>query len=91
MKGPRATIEDLFPANTASPSVKSTTVINGTVFHEDVGDAETFRDLLELFQDYEKENGKFINISPDFKSRLFETFLKQEDGTWFAPLSFEKV
>ena len=95
MKGPRATIENLFPSNVATSSVKSTTVINGTVFHEDVGDAETFRDLLGLFQDYEKENGKFINISPDFKSQLFETFLKQEDdkkklGQFFTPLKIVK-
>lgn len=95
MKGPRTTIEDLFPANMETPSVKPTTVINGTVFHEDVGDAETFRDLLELFQDYEKDNGKFIDISPDFKSQLFETFLKQEDdkkrlGQFFTPLKIVK-
>ena len=29
---------------------------------------------MDEFADYEKKNGKFINISKDFKSKLFETF-----------------
>lgn len=38
-----------------------------------------------------KENGKFINISTDFKSKLFEKFMKHSDeksntGQFFTPL-----
>lgn len=94
-QGPRQTIVKLFPANNANDAVAATTVVNGSVFHEDVGDAETFHGILDLFVDYEKRNGKFINISPDFKSHLFETFLKQEDdkkrmGQFFTPLKIVK-
>lgn len=84
--GARAQMKKLFPEG-----VDGTGIINGNVFHENDGDAKTFRNILETFKNYEKENGKFINISKDFKSKLFESFLKQDSdsknmGQFFTPL-----
>lgn len=84
--GPRAKMKELFPKN-----YDGTGIINGNVFHEDDGDAKIFRAILDEFKNYENENGKFINISKDFKSQLFESFLKQDSdsknmGQFFTPL-----
>lgn len=84
--GARSKMKELFPE-----SVDRTGIINGNVFHEDDGDAKVFRNILETFKDYEKEHGKFVNISKDFKSQLFESFLKQDSdsknmGQFFTPL-----
>lgn len=93
--GPREKIKTLFPAGE-----DGTTVVNGDIFHavkdkkgEYVvnGDGSTFRVIIEEFVKYEKKNGKFININKDFKSKLFESFLKNEKdkkkmGQFFTPL-----
>lgn len=84
--GARAQMKKLFPSGK-----DGTGIINGNVFHENDGDAKTFRAILETFETYEKNNGKFINISKDFKSKLFESFLKQDSdsknmGQFFTPL-----
>ncbi|EPB8176401.1 class I SAM-dependent DNA methyltransferase [Clostridium perfringens] len=93
--GPREKIKMLFPAGT-----DGTTVVNGDVFHvvrgkdgnyEKNGDGTTFRKIIEEFKNYELKNGKFININKDFKSKLFECFLKNEKdkqkmGQFFTPL-----
>ena len=93
--GPREKIKSLFPAG-----VDGTTVVNGDVFHaiknkdgEYVvnGDGKTFRNIIEEFKRYEQKNGKFLNINKDFKSKLFECFLKNEKdkkkmGQFFTPL-----
>ena len=84
--GARAQMKKLFP-----PGKDGTGIINGNVFHENDGDAKTFRSILQTFLTYEKNNGKFINISKDFKSKLFESFLKQDSdsknmGQFFTPL-----
>ncbi|MBO4235592.1 MAG: N-6 DNA methylase [Firmicutes bacterium] len=94
--GPRETINVLFPV-----APDKTTIINGTIFHafkDSKGmyrcngtDAKTFHAILKLFYEYEKANGPFLNISRDFKSKLFETFTKQEKskqnaGKYFTPL-----
>ena len=84
--GARAQMKKLFPAGD-----DGTSIINGNVFHENDGDAKTFKSILKAFVDYEKINGKFINISKDFKSQLFESFLKQDSdsknmGQFFTPL-----
>lgn len=93
--GPRERIKTLFPAGS-----DGTTVVNGDVFHvvKDKhgnylknGDGVTFRKVIEEFKKYEDKNGKFININKDFKSKLFETFLKNEKdkqkmGQFFTPL-----
>lgn len=92
----RKKLLDLFP-----PADDETTIINGRIFHatlnekneplfaESAGDC--FGELLECFKDYEKENGKFIYINKDFKSKLFETFMKNSSeksgmGQFFTPL-----
>lgn len=93
--GPRERIKTLFPAGP-----DNTTVVNGDVFHvikdrdgnyEKNGDGATFRKIIEEFNSYENKNGKFININKDFKSKLFECFLKNEKdkqkmGQFFTPL-----
>lgn len=98
LNGPRDTIKNLFPEGE-----DGTTIINGQVFHvldtkdneghyisEDNTDA-IFHSILNEFKEYEKIYGKFINISKDFKSKLFETFMKNSDdksemGQFFTPL-----
>lgn len=92
---PREKVKMLFPeAN------DKTSIINGTIFHASKTssgyiangtDAITFKEIMKLFHEYERDNGKFINISRDFKSKLFETFTKQERnkqnaGKYFTPL-----
>ena len=84
--GARAKMKELFPE-----APDGTGIINGNVFHEDDGDAKIFKAILDTFKTYENENGKFINISKDFKSQLFESFLKQDSdsknmGQFFTPL-----
>ncbi len=84
--GARSQMKKLFPV-----AKDGTGIINGNVFHEDDGDAKTFKAILKAFADYEKRNGKFINISKDFKSQLFESFLKEDSdsknmGQFFTPL-----
>ena len=87
LQNARRRMEELFPR-----AEDGTSIINGNVFHEDVGDAETFHNIIRAFDKYEKEHGKFIYISKDFKSKLFESFLKQEldskrMGQFFTPLA----
>ncbi len=93
--GPREKIKSLFPEG-----LDGTTVVNGDVFHaiknkdgEYVvnGDGKTFRNIIDEFKKYEQKNGKFLNINKDFKSKLFECFLKNEKdkkkmGQFFTPL-----
>jgi len=69
-----------------------TTIINGTVFvnNDDEaidGRSTAFEKILREFNSY----GKLDNIHPDFKSKLFETFLKESIskknwGQFFTPL-----
>ncbi len=93
--GPREKIKSLFPSGD-----DWTTVVNVDIFHavKDKngdyivnGDGKTFKLIIEEFVKYEKKNGKFININKDFKSKLFECFLKNEKdkkkmGQFFTPL-----
>lgn len=94
--GARKSMEALFPNG-----MDDTSIINGQVFHIErdslnnyVSPDNTdkiFREVILEFENYEKENGKFINISTDFKSKLFETFMKNSDdksdmGQFFTPL-----
>lgn len=84
----RPHIKKLFPANPKD----RTTIINGTIFvskdDEAVeGYATVFRRILERFSEF----GSLENIDYDFKSKLFETFLKQSIskknwGQYFTPL-----
>lgn len=84
----RPKIKDLFPENL----IDKTTIINGTIFVSKdqkavKGYSTTFRTVLEKFNKY----GKLENIDYDFKSQLFESFLKESIskknwGQFFTPL-----
>jgi type I restriction-modification system DNA methylase subunit len=84
----RPKIKELFPAN----SVDKTTIINGTIFVSKdqkavSGYSAVFKKILLKFRDY----GKLENIDYDFKSQLFESFLKESIsrknwGQFFTPL-----
>ena len=97
---PREKISKLFPE-----APDKTSIINGFVFHADKdssgnyisnnADATTFHEILKLFKEYEQSEGKFVDINRDFKSKLFETFTKQEKtkenaGKYFTPLRVVK-
>lgn len=84
----RTEIKKRFPRNEKD----GTTIINGTIFvsKDDravSGYATVFRKILERFRDF----GTLENIDYDFKSKLFETFLKESIsrknwGQFFTPL-----
>lgn len=92
----RKQLLQLFP-----PGSDNTTIINGRLFHTQVdemgnpiitdGAADCFGKLLDCFHEYEEEYGKFLYINKDFKSKLFETFMKNSSdkegmGQFFTPL-----
>ncbi|MBO5565828.1 MAG: N-6 DNA methylase [Succinivibrio sp.] len=97
--GPREQISLLFPQ-----APDKTSVINGFVFHAEKtadgyisnsADATVFHEIMKMFKEYEKLEGKFINVHRDFKSKLFETFTKQDKdkanaGKYFTPLKIVK-
>lgn len=100
LEGPRTQMKLLFPEGE-----DGTTVVNGQIFHvkkaanghyiEEDSHAICFKNIMDEFYSYEKANGKFINISKDFKSKLFETFMKKSDdkadmGQFFTPLKIVK-
>jgi len=84
----RPKIKDLFPEN----PIDKTTIINGTIFVSKdqkavKGYSTVFRKILFKFRDY----GKLEHIDYDFKSQLFESFLKESIskknwGQFFTPL-----
>jgi type I restriction-modification system DNA methylase subunit len=84
----RPKIKELFPEN----PLDKTTIINGTIFVSKdqkavAGYSTVFKKVLEKFQKY----GKLEHIEPDFKSQLFESFLKESIskknwGQFFTPL-----
>jgi type I restriction-modification system DNA methylase subunit len=97
----REKLLELFPINPKD----NTSIINGRIFHtklDEMGNpiiidtaADCFGRLLDCFRDYEKDNGKFIYIHRDFKSKLFETFMKNSSdkngmGQFFTPLKVVK-
>lgn len=92
----RETMVKLFPKG-----MDGTSIINGKVFHIErdeqnefvsVDNTDTvFKSVILEFEKYDKKYGKFLNISKDFKSKLFETFMKNSDdksdmGQFFTPL-----
>lgn len=84
----RPKIKKLFPENVQD----KTTIINGTIFVSKdqkavKGYSTVFRKVLYKFRDY----GKLEHIDYDFKSQLFESFLKESIskknwGQFFTPL-----
>jgi len=88
----RKYIKELFPVS----NIDNTTIINGTIFvsKDDKaveGYGRVFHRILEKFGDEKEGGGEFKNIDKEFKSRLFETFLKESIskknwGQFFTPL-----
>jgi len=84
----RKKIKELFPES----STDKTTIINGTIFVSKdqkavAGYSTTFKTVLDKFNKY----GKLEHIDKDFKSQLFESFLKESIskknwGQFFTPL-----
>lgn len=84
----RPKIKTLFPEN----PVDKTTIINGTIFVSKdqkavKGYSAVFKKIIGKFKDY----GKLEHIDYDFKSQLFESFLKESIskknwGQFFTPL-----
>lgn len=96
LDGPRQTMKTLFPEGK-----DGTSIINGKVFHVEkdkfnnyisVDNTDMiFKEVIIEFKKYEETKGQFKNISKDFKSKLFETFMKNSDdksdmGQFFTPL-----
>lgn len=88
----RPHIKKLFPAG----SRDNTTIINGTIFVSKdelavAGYGTVFHTILKKFGNEKDGGGEFKNIDKDFKSKLFETFLKESIskknwGQYFTPL-----
>lgn len=62
-----------------------TTVINGTIFVNEAGEpnlsqASLFGEVIRAFQSYDDEHGSLQYIDRQFKSRLYESFLRQQAG-----------
>ncbi|MDH3324828.1 MAG: SAM-dependent methyltransferase [Candidatus Peregrinibacteria bacterium] len=84
----RPKIKDLFPEN----PLDKTTIINGTIFVSKTqkavrGYSTVFKKVLQKFNAY----GKLEHIDYDFKSQLFESFLKESIskknwGQFFTPI-----
>lgn len=70
-----------------------TTIINGTIFVNESGEANLSQSILfarslQHLADYSEEFGPLTRIDRRFKTRLYETFLKQEAeslGQYFTP------
>ncbi|MDR0296562.1 MAG: SAM-dependent methyltransferase [Rickettsia sp.] len=84
----RPQIKELFPEN----ALDKATIINGSIFISKEqkavdGYGTIFKKVLQKFRDY----GKLEHIDYDFKSKLFESFLKEsiskkEWGQFFTPI-----
>ncbi len=76
----RKRVRDLFPTGD-----DGTTIINGTIFVNEAGEpnlaqANLFGEVIRAFQDYDDENGSLQYIDRQFKTRLYESFLRQQAG-----------
>ncbi|WP_460880974.1 HsdM family class I SAM-dependent methyltransferase [Pontibacter rugosus] len=76
----RKKIKALFP-----PGADNTTVINGTIFVNEQGEANTsqaglFAEVILEFQAFNDKYGSMRHINREFKTRLYESFLRQEAG-----------
>jgi type I restriction enzyme M protein len=92
----RNKIKELFPSDLLGDK---TTIINGTIFVNIDGDSvypDVFKKILEKFGNEKEGGGEFKNIIKDFKSKLFETFLKESIskknwGQFFTPIKVVKA
>lgn len=88
VKNSRDKMSKLFPKGE-----DSTTIINGTIFVDEreepvIAQAILFSRSLKHLNDYENDFGTFNKISKQFKTKLYESFLKQEVealGQYFTP------
>lgn len=76
----RNRIRTLFPKGD-----DGTTVINGTIFVNEAGEpnlaqAGLFGEVIRAFQDYDDKHGSLQYIDRQFKTRLYESFLRQQAG-----------
>lgn len=84
----RPAIKELFP-----PGPDGTSIINGIVLDPKVQDlGRLFHQILERFEDF----GSLRRIDPEFKSRIFERFLKKSLsvknwGQYFTPRNVVKA
>jgi len=92
----RQTIRELFP-----PGSDGTTIINGTIFINEqdapnLAQASLFKEVLQDLQAYDNEFGSFKYIKKEFKTRLYESFLRQTArikslGQYFTPRNIVKA
>ncbi|MFC7618583.1 class I SAM-dependent DNA methyltransferase [Actinokineospora soli] len=76
----RRKVRSLFPKGD-----DGTTIINGTIFVNEAGEpnlaqAGLFGEVIKAFQDYDNEYGSLQYIDRQFKTRLYESFLRQQAG-----------
>lgn len=76
----RPAIHALFP-----DGEDGTGIINGTIFVNEKGDpnnsqARLFCEVLEHLRKYDRDHGSFKYIEKEFKTRLYESFLRQGAG-----------
>ena len=76
----RPAIRNLFPA-----AEDGTTIINGTIFINEAGEpnltqSRLFCEVLDDLDAYGKKYGSFRYIQRQFKTRLYESFLRQSAG-----------
>ena len=76
----RPAIRELFP-----DGPDNTGIINGTIFVNEKGEANSsqarlFYEVLCDLRQYDQQNGSFRYIDKEFKTRLYESFLRQGAG-----------
>lgn len=76
----RKEIKEMFPKGD-----DGTTILNGTIFVNEKGDPNLsqyllFNNVLKEFHNYGAKYGSFKNIDKSFKTRLYESFLRQSAG-----------
>lgn len=76
----RQSIRNMFPEGP-----DNTTIINGTIFVNERGEANLsqarlFCEVLEDLQNFDREHGSFRYIQREFKTRLYESFLRESAG-----------
>jgi type I restriction-modification system DNA methylase subunit len=72
--------DDMFPSGK-----DGTTIFNGTIFINEKGEANLsqatlFGLVIDSFQKYDEKYGSFKYVTKEFKTRLYETFLRQSAG-----------
>ena len=76
----RPAIHTLFPEGS-----DGTTIINGTIFVNEHGEpnlsqSRLFCEVLDDLQDFDRRHGSFRYIQREFKTRLYESFLRESAG-----------